>query len=74
MERGEEERELFTPIARDAAASTTCSNLAWCGSLRIGEIAGYMGRLHRLPDIELAATLIESRQQLDDYLAHLCRN
>ncbi|KKL83491.1 hypothetical protein LCGC14_1974200 [marine sediment metagenome] len=65
------EQMIFPPTIRDVAIVTTCSNLAWCGVLGPGEVAGYMQRLCRLSDIKLALTLIESRVQLDDYLTCL---
>ena len=53
---------------RDAAISTICSNLAWCGILHIQDVSGHMTVLTRMTDKELALQLTTSRLMLDEYL------
>ena len=60
--------KLFSPLVRDRAIDTTCSNLIMAGILPPEELSGYMANLTRLNDYELAEQLCASRILLDKYL------
>jgi len=55
------EQQLFaSPLVRDRAIETTCSNLVMAGGLLPQEVAGFMTELTGYTDVQLGIALIES--------------